>query len=285
MAGEVLVVRAGYGATVQDLGRDGLAALGVGRSGAADRDALRLANRLVGNAEGAAGIEAPMGGVELEFGRAATVALTGAACPAWVGERAVAMSGPVAVGAGQRLRLGVPSAGLRVYVAVRGGIDVPPVLGSRATDTIAGLGPARLTVGQRLPLGAAVTGWPLVDEAPQRSRPAEPVLRIVPGPRDDWFTADAFAALVSQPYVVSAESDRVGMRLAGPVLARARAGELPSEGMVGGALQVPPSGQPILFLADHPVTGGYPVIAVVWREDLGTAAQLRPGETVRFRVG
>ncbi|MFC8720182.1 biotin-dependent carboxyltransferase family protein [Kitasatospora sp. NPDC057198] len=283
MRGGVLVVRAGYGATVQDLGRPGLAALGVGRSGAADRGALRLANRLVGNPEGAAGLEMPLGGVELEFGRAATCALAGADCPAWADGRPVAARTPLAVPAGARLRIGTPGRGLRVYLAVRGGLDVPAVLGSRATDTLAGLGPERLAPGLLLPVGAAATGWPAADHAPYRERTG-PVLRVVPGPREDWFTAAALRTLCGEPYTVTAESDRVGMRLEGPVLERARGGELPSEGMVPGALQVPPSGRPILFLADHPVTGGYPVIAVVHRDDLDAAAQARPGDALRFRV-
>ncbi|RKE22947.1 biotin-dependent carboxyltransferase family protein [Streptomyces sp. TLI_171] len=280
---QLLVVRSGFGATVQDLGRPGLAALGVGRSGAADPEALRLANRLVGNPEDAAGIEAPMGGVEVEFGRAATCALAGAECAAWAGGRPVGPYAPFTVPAGARLRLGTPARGLRVYLAVRGGLDVPAELGSRATDTIAGLGPGRLAAGLLLPLGAAA-GWPRVDLAPRPAPADRTVLHVIPGPRDDWFTEEAFGTLLSEPYTVTSDSDRVGMRLDGPPLARARVGELPSEGMVCGALQVPPSGRPILFLVDHPVTGGYPVIAVVRRPDLGTAAQARPGDTVHFRL-
>ncbi|MFJ5230824.1 biotin-dependent carboxyltransferase family protein [Kitasatospora sp. NPDC088391] len=280
----ILVVRAGYGATVQDLGRPGLAALGVGRSGAADPDALRLANRLVGNPEDAAGLEAPMGGVELEFRATATCALAGADCPAHAAGRPVDARTPFTVPAGARLRLGTPARGLRVYLAVRGGLDVPAELGSRATDTIAGLGPERLAAGRLLPVGRAATGWPAADLAPPPAAPGRTVLHVVPGPRDDWFTADALHTLLTGPYTVTADSDRVGMRLDGPALARARSGELPSEGMVAGALQVPPGGRPILFLADHPVTGGYPVIAVVRRSDLGTAAQARPGDTLHFRL-
>ncbi|MFG2695709.1 biotin-dependent carboxyltransferase family protein [Kitasatospora sp. NPDC048407] len=281
---ELLVVRAGFGATVQDLGRPGLAALGVGRAGAADRDALRLANRLVGNPEDAAGLEAPMGGLELAFPRATTCALTGADCPAWIDGRAAPARTPLRVPAGARLRLGTPTRGLRVYLAVRGGLDVPPVLGSRATDTLAGIGPDRLAAGQLLPLGDAATGWPTADHAPRPAPADRTVLHVLPGPREDWFTAGALRTLLTEPYTVTPDSDRVGMRLDGPALERARTGELPSEGMVGGALQVPPSGRPILFLADHPVTGGYPVIAVVRRADLGAAAQARPGDTLHFRL-
>lgn len=276
------VVRPGPLATVQDLGRAGLGHLGVGESGAADRRSLRLANRLVGNSEPAAGIETTLGGLVAWFERAALVALTGAPCPVRVDARAVDMYAPVPLRAGQTLTLGTPSAGLRTYVAVRGGIDVPPVLGARATDTLAGLGPARLAPGTRLPIGTARAGDPVVDYAPQRPYTDEVVLRVIPGPRDDWFVDGAVDALCSTPYTVTSDCDRIGMRLDGPVLTRRIPAELKSEATVTGALQVPPSGQPILFLADHPVTGGYPVIAVVADEDVHLAAQARPGQRLVF---
>ncbi|MER5349267.1 biotin-dependent carboxyltransferase family protein [Kitasatospora sp. NPDC002551] len=281
----VRVIHPGFGATVQDLGRPGRAALGVGRSGAADRRSLRLANRLVGNREEAAAIEAPLGGLVLEVGHHATIALTGAPCHAHADGRAVDLNAPVRLAPGSRLTIGVPSEGLRVYLAVRGGVDLPPVLGSRSTDTLSGIGPARLAAGDLLPVGDLTAGWPAADFAPQRALPAEPVLRILPGPRDAWFTPESLGALCSGPYRVTDHSDRVGMRLTGPGLHRARTGELPSEAAVPGALQVPPDGQPILFLADHPVTGGYPVIATVHEDDLPLAAQTRPGQALRFRPG
>jgi biotin-dependent carboxylase-like uncharacterized protein len=279
------VLRPGYGATVQDLGRPGYAALGVSESGAADRYSLRLANRLVGNPEDAAGIEAPMGGLLLRFDHHATVALTGAPCGAWADGRPAGMDGPIHLAPGRLLRVGTPAEGLRVYLAVRGGIDVPPVLGSRSTDTLSGLGPRPLSAGEVLPVGTRTTGWPTVDLAPHPPLPAVPWLRIIPGPRDDWFTPAALTALCTRPYTVSQDSNRIGIRLSGPPLERSREGELRSEGTVAGALQVPPTGQPILFLADHPVTGGYPVIAVVREDDLPLAAQARPGQTLRFTVG
>lgn len=268
---------------VQDLGRPGLAALGVGRSGAADRPALTLANRLVGNAEGAAALELTLGGLRLRFHRGAWVALAGAPAPLAVGARAAAAHSPVYVPAGAVLRVGQPARGLRSYLAVRGGIDLPPVLGSRASDVLSGIGPEKLTRGQKLPLGNEIAGDPVVDLAPVAELPEVPVLRVLPGPRQDWFTPHALAALCGSPYQVTPASNRIGVRLAGPRLDRAREGELPPEGMVGGALQVPPNGQPVLFLADHPVTGGYPVIGVVLAEDLPAAAQLRPGQRLRFQ--
>lgn len=182
------------------------------------------------------------------------------------------------------MRLGHPTRGLRSYLAVRGGVDVEPVLGSRSTDLLSGVGPAPLTNGIRLPVGNAAGEFPDVDIAATAELLDEPVLRVIPGPRDDWFEPSALHTLVSTPYTVTPKSNRVGVRLKGPSLRRSRDGELLSEGMVTGALQVPPDGQPILFLADHPTTGGYPVIAVVHSADHHLAAQLRPGQTVRFRA-
>jgi biotin-dependent carboxylase-like uncharacterized protein len=187
--------------------------------------------------------------------------------------------------AGSVLSLGVPAAGLRTYVAVRGGIDAEPALGSRSADVLAGIGPPALAPGMRLAVGRCPARHPHVDVAPVACPTAgDLTLRVLPGPRHDWFTDAALAALASAPYEVTSDSNRVGMRLAGPELERVRTEELPSEGMVRGALQVPPAGQPTLFLNDHPVTGGYPVIGVVVAEDLDRAAQARPGQRLHFRV-
>lgn len=277
------VLATGPQTTVQDLGRVGLAALGVGTSGAADPTSLRLANRLLGNPEGAAALEATIGGLEVRAHGGVFVALTGAACPMTVDGAPVGHASVTWVPDGATLRLGPAASGLRGYLAVRGGIDVPPVLGSRSTDTLAGLGPGIPVVGDHLPVGPPPAEDPRVDVAPVPVPPAgEIVLRVLPGPRDDWFADSALEALLGTPYEVTSESDRVGMRLSGPTLVRARAGELSSEGMVTGALQVPPTGQPTLFLADHPVTGGYPVVAVVVIDDIGRAAQAQPGQHLRF---
>ncbi|WP_067482915.1 5-oxoprolinase subunit C family protein [Actinomadura hibisca] len=278
------VVRPGPLATVQDLGRPGLAHLGVPGSGAADVRAFRLANRLVGNPEERAAIEVTFGGAAFRFDQAAWIAVTGAPLTVRIGGRPHGPNAPCHVPAGGLVELGAPSSGLRSYVAVRGGVAVEPVLGSRSTDLLSGLGPAPLSPGDRLPIGP-VTGLAdlLVDVAPVAPLPEVPTLRIVPGPRDDWFAAEALGKLTSGPYEVSGESNRVGVRLQGPPLPRAREGELGSEGMVTGAIQVPPNGLPILFLADHPATGGYPVIAVLTAASIPQAAQLRPGQHVRFR--
>lgn len=275
------VLAPGPYATVQDLGRHGHAHLGVPGSGAADAASLRLANRLVGNPEGLAGIELTFGLARLRFMAGAWVALAGAPCPVWSTARDPGMGAPFWVPEGGEVRLGSPSWGLRTYLAVRGGIAVEPVLGSRSTDSLSGLGPPPLRPGMVLPVGVAGVEDIQVDLAPSRP-PGAAVLRVLAGPREDWFVPGALAALCAGPYEVSQDSNRVGVRLRGPELARAKEGELPSEGMVTGAVQVPPSGQPIVFLTDHPPTGGYPVIAVVSEADLAVAAQLRPGDEVRF---
>ncbi|GAA1194376.1 biotin-dependent carboxyltransferase family protein [Prauserella alba] len=270
-------------ATVQDLGRPGNAGIGVGLSGAADGGSLRLANRLVGNDEDAACVEVTFGGFAARARTPLTVAVTGAPCPVTVDGRGAAPDSVLRVPAGAEIRLGTPARGLRSYLAVRGGLTVPAVLGSRSTDLLSGLGPQLLREGDVLPVGPAPARFPVIDGAPGRAiADSEAPLRVVPGPRDDWFTSRALATLLTEPYTVTSECDRVGARLDGPELARAGVGELPSEGMVPGALQVPPSGKPTLFLADHPVTGGYPVIAVVVTSDVDAAAQLRPGMRVRF---
>ncbi len=285
----VEVLAPGALTTIQDLGRPGWAHIGVPRSGAADRPALRLANQLVGNDAGAAALETTLVGPRLRFDGPATVALTGATVPARVGDRAVPMHDPFAVAAHDELRVGNASAGLRTYVAFRGGIDVPLVLGSAATDVLTGLGPAPLVRGDVLSLGADAWGGrtvrpPAPHPPPLWELPDSVVLRVIVGPRNDWFTARSIERLVREPFTIDQASNRVGMRLRGPELARATAGELLSEGLVPGAIQVPTDGRPILLLADHPTTGGYPVIAVVHSNDLPLAAQLRPGQQLRFET-
>ncbi|WP_033295788.1 biotin-dependent carboxyltransferase family protein [Amycolatopsis jejuensis] len=282
MTGKVEILATGPFATVQDLGRPGHAAIGVGRSGAADRRSLKLANRLVGNPETHAALEVTLGGMRLRVSEHTTVAVTGAEVPVRAAGRAASVGTPIILRPGDELELGTAEIGLRSYVAVRGGLDVPPVLGARATDTLGKLGPPVLAAGMTVPIGSVMLALPGVDLAPMPRLAQEPVLRLEPGPRLDWFTASALSTLVGSAYTVTADLDRVGVRLDGPALTRARLGELAPEAAVPGALQVPPSGVPILFLADHPVTGGYPVAAVVDEDDLDLAAQLRPGQRVRF---
>lgn len=279
------ILATGALATVQDEGRPGLAGLGVGVSGAADLRSLRLANRLIGNEPGAAAIEVTFGGLALRARSAVDIALAGAPTPTTVDGVPVGLNAPVHVPAGGEVRLSPPSCGVRTYLAVRGGIDVRADLGSRATDIMSGIGPAVLSPGAVLRVGSRALDWPGVDVAAVRSPIGDELdLRVVPGPRHEWFVDDALETLCSAPYEVSAESNRVGMRLTGPVLERSREEELPSEGVVRGSLQVPPTGQPTLFLADHPVTGGYPVIGVVLSADVDLAAQARPGQHLRLRL-
>ncbi|MFE5592095.1 biotin-dependent carboxyltransferase family protein [Streptomyces sp. NPDC056549] len=276
------VVRAGALTTVQDLGRTGYAHLGVPRSGALDPAAGRLVNRLVGNPEDAAVLETTVDGCALRPRCAVTVAVGGAPCPVLVDGRPAAWGTTVRVGAGSVLEVGAAVRGLRSYVAFGGGIAVAPVLGSRSTDLLSGLGPAPLAEGAVLPLGAATAARGSADAPPWPGPPDELVLRVRPGPRDDWFTGAALRTFTTRAYRVSPASNRIGLRVEGPALERAVPGELASEGMVLGAVQVPPDGRPVVFLADHPTTGGYPVVAVVREADLGAAAQAVPGTPVRF---
>ncbi|HEX5594985.1 MAG TPA: biotin-dependent carboxyltransferase family protein, partial [Micromonosporaceae bacterium] len=261
------------------LGRPGWAHLGVPRSGALDVPALLRANQLVGNPAGHAALETTLTGCALRLGRPGTIAVTGAQARVRVAGQTVDLGRPVAVSSGAVVEIGPARRGVRSYLAINGGIEIEPVLGSRSTDTLSGLGHAPLRDGDRVPLGPTTPLTPM--GSPEwEPPPAALELPVRLGPRDDWFTAEAIEALLSTPYTVSTMSNRVGVRLTGAALPRAKAGELPSEGIVLGAVQVPADGQPLVFLADHPTTGGYPVIAVV--QDVTPLAQARPGTTVRF---
>ncbi|MCA0325143.1 MAG: urea amidolyase family protein [Proteobacteria bacterium] len=288
------IAQPGLQALLQDLGRPGQAGLGLGTSGTVDRGSLRAANRLVGNPVGSACIEAALGGLELLSRGDTVVAVTGASGPLTLttaeGRRwPVPRHAPVALGEGDRLRLGEPSAGVRSVVAVRGGFDVAPVLGSCAFDTLAQVGPAPLVAGQRLPVRAApasaVVGAPEPPRADWPKAGDTVTLDVLLGPRTDWFTAEALALLSAQEWTVTPESNRIGVRVQGAQpLSRAIHDELPSEGTALGAIQVPASGQPVLFLADHPLTGGYPVIGSVASWHLDLLGQMPVGACLRFRV-
>ncbi len=284
----VIVRTPGVQTTIQDLGRAGHGHLGVTTSGALDRGALRRANRLTGNPAGAAGLEAVLGGLCLEAASDQVVAVTGAEVALTITEpsghtRAVPNETPFALLTGETLSLEPPRAGVRSYVAFRGGIDVPAVLGSRSTDTLSGTGPAPMVRDTRLQVLAApptsIVGNP---ESPPGAPADVTELRFVAGPRADWFTTEAAVRFGEQLWTVTPQSNRIGLRLDGEPLNRHRRGELNSEGTISGAVQIPPSGLPVLFLADHPVTGGYPVIGVVISQDLDKAAQLGAGSRIRF---
>jgi biotin-dependent carboxylase-like uncharacterized protein len=226
-------------------------------------------------------LETTMDGVGFAMPNGGWICVTGAAAPVFVAGRPAAWSTAVWVAPGDEVEVGSAVRGVRSYVAADGGVDVPLVLGSRATDLLSGLGPAPLRAGDELLLGAAGSP-PHVDGAPAPALPGELAhLRILPAPRSDWLTEAGAAQLTSAAYTVSPDSNRVAMRLAGPPLER-RPGELPSEGTVIGGVQVPTDGQPLIFLADHPTTVGYPVVAIVSPDDLWQCAQLRPGATVQF---
>ena len=275
---------------VCDAGRRGLAHLGVTEGGAADRTSFRAANALVGNPADAAALEVLLGGWAARAEAAVLVAVTGAVVEVCVDGAPRPMDEPFPVEAGQRITLSRPHLGLRTYVAVAGGFDVPVVLGSRSTDLVAGLGPPVLRAGDVLGVGEAreLKGVPGVGTAAAPSGRllpggrAAPLLRARWGPRHEWFTDEARHRFATETWTVSGDTNRVACRLEGPVLTRARAGELRSEPVVTGGVQVPSSGRPLVFGVDHPVTGGYPVIAVLDDAAVDTVAQLRPGSEVRF---
>lgn len=273
--------------TVQDRGRFGHRARGIGTAGAADCVALATANLLVGNHPGAAALEFPIAGPVLRFERGVTIALAGAD----LGLRVAGVGQPaweaVGVPAGARVDFTGRRSGCRAILAVAGGIDVPPILGSRSTDLRAGIGGVAgraLAAGDRLPIGSA----PGTPASPGRS-PAATLrraggghVRFVAGPEAAWFTAAARAAFVAAPYALTAASDRMGCRLSGAALPLAEARELRSQALVPGTIQVPPGGAPIVLLVDAPVTGGYPRIGVVIAADLPIVAQTMPGESLCF---
>lgn len=286
------VVAPGLQTLLQDLGRPGRAGEGVSASGAMDRGALRAANRAVGNAPATACLEVLMGGLSLTCHAQTVAAVTGAEVPVEVRTAEgrllrPALYAPFTLQHGDQLTLGAPTAGLRSYLAIRGGFAVTPVLGSLSTDTLAQVGPAPLAAGDRLALQPAPGGLAVsIDEQPAFAMPQRDqviTLDVVMGPRSDWFTPEAQALLGQQTWQVTPQSNRIGIRLAGEQsLTRAIDGELPSEGTVVGAIQVPPSGQPVLFLADHPLTGGYPVIGVVAPYHLDLAGQIPVNARIRF---
>lgn len=291
----LMIERPGFLATIQDAGRRGLGHLGVGRSGALDPQSLAEANRLAGNPAGAAGVEIAPGGFECRAIADLVLAVTGAAAPLAICEpgpgadqRPAPFGTPFLLRAGERLSFGPPRAGFRCYLAVRGGVAVAPVLGSRSTDTLSSLGPPPLRGGMVIPVGTGEAGDVRYPDGP----PAEPaqaqpaVLPVALGPRDDLFSPAAVQRFFASAWTVETAADRVGLRLSGSAgsLPMAEVAELPSEGMATGSIQVPPSGNPILFLNDHPVTGGYPVIAVAAASALRLAAQLAPGDRIVFEL-
>lgn len=278
------ILQAGLLTTVQDAGRPGHAHLAVPPSGALDQPSYRLANRLVGNPDDAAALETTLTAVTLRPTAPCHLAVTGAHAPIRIDGKAAGWGLPIAVRAGQTVEIGHTTRGVRCYVAISGGVDVDPVIGSRSTDLLSGLGPPIIRSGTALPLGAPVAEPARIDYAPYSAPSEKLAVNLYLGPRDDWVTSATLDLLAKATYTVTAHSNRIGLRLQGPPLQRRHTRELPSEGIVLGALQVPSDGQPIIFLADHPTTGGYPVIGVIPAADTWQCAQAPAGTPVRFTL-
>jgi KipI family sensor histidine kinase inhibitor len=287
------VLRTGVFTTIQDGGRTGYAELGVPPSGAADHGAYTTANALVGNHDGAVALELTLGGFRARAVGDQLLAVTGAARTFEIRRSDGSLEHypaglATSVASGDVITIGHPGTGLRSYLAVRGGIDVPAVLGSRSTDVLSGLGPAPVRRDQQLAVGTATrsgSGWPDPAGANSTAAAASPgSLALMPGPHLHRLEADALSQLIGREWTVTPDSNRVGLRLAGPPIGRSSTDEMPSAPLVPGAIQIPPSGQPIVFLRDHPVTGGYPVIAVLTDAAIDGAAQCRPGQHIRFEL-
>lgn len=285
----IIVIKPGMLTTVQDRGRWGFQSRGVPVSGPMDPLSHRVANALVGNGSGAATLEVTLLGPDLEFEEERVAAVAGAEFSLTIDGRPMPTHAPFLVPAGARLRFGPRRSGARAYLAVAGGIAVTPVLGSRATHVISGMGGADgrpLRAGDRLPVGRPPEGQASTSlPAPIVPPPGQPArVRVLPGPQDGYFAAGALEALCSAPYTVAPNSDRMGFRLDGPRLVHAASADIISDATPLGVLQVPASGQPILLMADRQTTGGYPKIATVIAADLAVAGQLAPGDTIAFEV-
>lgn len=291
-ASAIEIISVGLPVVFQDLGRAGQASQGISVSGAADRTGFKAANRLVGNPANAPALEIALGGLSFYMRGQGVMAVTGATTPISItGTNGTKISAvhhsAIALDDGDVVLLGAPAAGMRSYLALRGGFDIAPALGSVATDTLAQIGPAALVAGDVVAILPASANTMVSSEEPAFAMPRADetvVLDVVMGPRTDWFTDAAVESFLSQEWSVTPQSSRVGIRLSGDALERANHGELPSEATVRGALQVPASGQPVLFLADHPLTGGYPVIANVAGHHLDLAGQIPVGAKIRFNA-
>lgn len=303
------VINPGMQTLIEDFGREGSAYLGAGLAGVMDRRAARDANHAVGNEPDAAVLEVLFGGFTARALSTTVLAVTGADVDVTVkiegaAPRPAPLGDPVIVLAGETITLGAPRSGARSVIALRGGVWAPASLGSSSTDTLVKLGPPPVAAGDIIPSGDAIagavmtardaalrTGSPKRDAGEPESNAADDttILRVVFGPRDFWFSAEEQQRLLDQRWIVTPDSNRIGIRFTTDTaevdarpLKRIRTGELLSEGMALGSLQVPPSGTPVLLANDQGITGGYPIIAVVLAQDLSLAAQLAPGNAVRF---
>jgi KipI family sensor histidine kinase inhibitor len=284
----ITVLRPGLFTTIQDAGRWGHQASGVPVSGPMDRLSHRVANALVGNEPTAALLEATVAGPELRLENGAVIAVTGADLSARLDAEEIPLHRPVKCRPGAVLRFGERRSGARAYIAFSGGITVPPVLGSRATHTYCGLGGLDgrpVVAGDRLPLGEerTVSPWRVVS-TPPRSVSGGAKVRVLPGPQLDFFPPDALEVLERTRFTVTSQSDRMGYRLIGAAIPRLAGREMISDATFGGAVQVPPSGDPILLMSDRQTSGGYPQIATVITADVPMAGQLAPGDWIEFEI-
>jgi antagonist of KipI len=285
------VIRPGMLTSVQDLGRWGLQASGVPVAGPMDLYSHLLANRLVGNESSAAALEVTLIGPELEADADVECAVAGARFVLTAADAPVAMHEPFVLRAGERVRFGARDAGARATLAVRGGFDVEPLFGSRATSLISRMGPfggRALARGDVLAVGRAARSARARSDERAPLRPLSlPVggaqLRVVPGPQEHMFTRSAYDTLFGAQFTITPASNRMGYRLSGPALAHSGGADILSDATPLGSIQVPASGQPILLMADRQTTGGYPKIATVISADLPIAGQLAPGDWIQFR--
>ncbi|WP_130834408.1 5-oxoprolinase subunit PxpC [[Erwinia] mediterraneensis] len=277
------VLRAGLASSVQDLGRKGWRQYGIGLSGVLDAPSMQTANLLVGNAPDSAVLEIVLGQFKVQFERDGWIALTGAGCNAELDGKAVWTGWRLPVRRGQTLSLSMPVRGMRSYLAVDGGFDVPLLLGSRSTDLKAGFGGwqgRKLQDGDRLPLGEPVRAF--TKPAGVRQLLWGNRIRTLPGPEYSEFSREAQEAFWRTSWTLSPQSNRMGYRLQGRELKRTHNRELLSHGLVPGVIQVPPNGQPIVLMSDAQTTGGYPRIACVIEADLYHLAQIRLGDPIHF---
>ncbi len=283
----LLVEDAGPLTTIQDLGRPGYLRVGIPESGPVDRDAFLLANRLVGNGDQAAALECTLIGPRLQFADDRVVAVGGADMPVTVNGREAPRWEAFRVRAGDVVKLGPARAGVRAYLAVSGGIDTAPALGSRATyvrGQLGGLGGRGLRKGDRVPLAAAgAQRLARLRSGAATKYESEPEIRVVMGPQSDRFTDAGVAAFLEGPYEMLPQSDRMGARLRGPWIEHARGHDIVSDGIALGGIQVVGDGQPIILLVDRQSTGGYTKIATVCTADIGRVGQMKPGQRLHFR--
>jgi biotin-dependent carboxylase-like uncharacterized protein len=284
----IRIIEPGPQTTVQDLGRFGHLRYGIPPSGPMDVRAFVIANRLVGNPDGAAALECTLLGPRFTVEAACAIAVTGADAPVSVNDAPAPSWATLALSSGDTVRIGAARAGLRLYVAFSGGLDVPLVLGSRATyvrGRLGGLDGRSLKRDDVLRLFEAPA--PVARRLPEAQIPpieSEPEIRVVLGPDAERFTETGIAALLSGPYEMLPQSDRMGARLAGPRIAHTRGHDIISDGIALGSIQVPGDGQPIVLLVDRQSTGGYTKIATVGSFDIARVGQVKPGQRLRFRA-